>query len=444
MKKKLAFAIVMLLAGVAGAYYWKTHRDGAQKETGTQYTPAVVENRLLRQEVSCSGKVESNLDVEVKCKSTGQIVELPYDVSNPVEKGALLLKVDPIDEERTVRQTEVKLASAKAKLARAKQSLVVSELDLERTRKEAHAALKGAEASSRDLREKAARTTALLKKEYASAEEVSSAESAAVQGESTLQKASAGMDGIKVAEEQLELLRQDINLAQADVDSIEIDLENAQQRLKETQVFAPTAGVISTRLVQVGQIIASPTMNVGGGTSLLTLSDLSRIFVLASVDESDIGMVHDGQPATVRVDAFPDEQFKGQVVRVATKGSEVSNVVTFEVKIEILDEAKSKLLPKMTADVDILVAEKENVPSVPVEAIKRRGPDKIVFVPGTGPEPESVKVTTGVDDGTYVEILSGPDSGRAILVPHELADDSKKKSDGLGGPPPGGGGGPPM
>ncbi len=436
MKKKLAFIFILLLAGTAGAFYWKARRDGPAKEAGTQYTPVAVENRPLRQEVSCTGKIESNLDVEVKCKSTGQVVELPYDVSNPVEKGSLLLKVDPIDEERTVRQTEVKLASAKAKLARARQSLVVSGLDLERTRKEAHAVLKGAEASSKDLRDRAARTAALLKKEYASPEEVSSAESAAVQGETSLQKASAGIDGIKVSEAQLELLRQDINLAQADVDSIQIDLENAQQRLKETQVFAPISGVISTRLVQVGQIIASPVMNVGGGTSLLTLSDLSRIFVLADVDESDIGMVRDGQPAAVKVDAFPEDLFKGQVVRVATKGSEVSNVVTFEVKIEILDEAKSKLLPKMTADVDILVAEKDSAPSIPVEAIKRRGPDKVVLVPGAGREPEPVKVKTGVDDGTNVEIVSGLKAGDAILIPHEQVDESKTKG-GFGGPPPG-------
>jgi HlyD family secretion protein len=439
MKKKLAFAIVLLLAGTAGAYYWKAKKNGAGKEAGTQYTTAAVENRPLKQEVSCSGKVESNLDVEVKCKSTGQVVELPYDVSNTVEKGALLLKIDPIDEERTERQTRVKLASAQAKLDRAKQSLVVSERELERTRKEAHATLRGAEASSKDLREKAARTAALLKKEYASPEEVSSAESAAVQGESTLQKASAGIDGIQVEEARLELLRQDINLAQADVDSIKIDLENAQQRLKETQVFAPMAGTVSTRLVQVGQIIASPMMNVGGGTSLLTLSDLSRIFVLADVDESDIGMVRDGQPATIKVDAFPDDQFKGQVVRVATKGSEVSNVVTFEVKIEILDEAKNKLLPKMTADVDILAAEKESTPSVPVEAVKRRGADKVVLVPGAGPEPEPVKVKTGVDNGTHIEILSGLKDGDTILIAHEQVDESKTKKDGFGGPPPGGG-----
>jgi HlyD family secretion protein len=435
MKKKLAIIIILLLAGGSGAYYWKTQKNGAEKEAGVQYTPATVENRPLRQEVSCSGKVESNLDVEVKCKSTGQVVELPYDVSDPVEKGALLLKIDPIDAERTERQTRVKLASAQAKLDRAKQSLVVSERELEKTRKEARATFKGAEASSKDLREKASRTTALLKKEYASPEEVSSAEAAAVQGESTLQRASAGIDGIQVEEARLELLRQDINLAQADVDSIKIDLENAQQRLKETQVFAPMSGTISTRLVQVGQIIASPMMNVGGGTSLLTLSDLSRIFVLASVDESDIGMVRDGQPATVKVDAFPDDQFKGQVVRVATKGSEVSNVVTFEVKIEILDEAKSKLLPKMTADVDILVAEKVSAPSVPVEAVKRRGPDKVVLVPGAGPEPESVKIKTGVDDGTNVEILSGLKAGDAILIPHEQMDESKKG--GFGDHPPG-------
>ena len=126
-------------------------------------------------------------------------------------------------------------------------------------------------------------------------------------------------------------------------------------------------------------------------------------------------------------------------------GSEVSNVVTFEVKIEVLDEAKSRLLPKMSADVDILVGEKDNAPSVPVEAVKRRGADKVVLVPANGPEPEPVKVTTGVDDGTHIEILAGLKDGDAILIPHEQAEESKStEKGGFGGPPPGGGGPPPM
>jgi len=300
MKKRMAIALVVLLTGAAGSCYWSARRNNAEKSNSMQFTMAKVECRSIRQEVSCSGSVVSNLDVEIKCKATGQITALPYDVSNSVKKSDLLLKIDPVDEERTVRQAEVRLASSEAKLARAKQSLLVSERELEKARKEAGATLKAAQASSKDLRTKAERTTALREKHYASPEEVGSAEAAAVEGESALQKASAGIDGLKVEEERLELLRQDIKLAQADVDSYQIDLETAKQRLTETQVYAPMAGVVSDRMVQVGQIIASPTMNVSGGTALLVLSDLSRVFVLASVDESDIGQVRPEQPASIR------------------------------------------------------------------------------------------------------------------------------------------------
>ena len=264
----MTFVLVAVLSVSAGCYFWRARRISSEVSANAKYTEAKAERRSIKQEVSCSGVVGSNLDVEIKCKATGQIVSVPFDISDVVKKGDLLLKVDPVDEERNVRQAQVKLAAAEAKLARATQNLSVSEQDLGRARKEAHATLKAAEASSKDLRARAERTATLQRKKFASPEEADSAETEAIQGESALQKASAGIDGVKVKESELELVRQDIKLAQADVDSIRIDLENAQQRLTETMVYAPISGVVSDRLVQPGQIIASPTMNVGGGNIL--------------------------------------------------------------------------------------------------------------------------------------------------------------------------------
>ncbi len=443
MKHWMAIAVAALLTGAGVWYYWNVSRANAAQSESPRFTAERAEYRPLRAEVSCSGSVESNQDVEIKCKATGQVIELPYDISEPVNKGDLLLKIDPVDEERTVRQAGVKLASSEAKLARVQQSLVIAERELEKSRKETGATMKAAQVSRDDLRTKAERTATLRKKGQVCQEEVESAEVAAVQAESTMQKASAGVDGVKIAEEQLELLRQDIKLAQADAESMKIELETANQRMKETQVFAPIAGIVSARMVQVGQIIASPTMNVGGGTALLTLSDLSRVFVLASVDESDVGEVRQKQPATITVDAFPDEHFAGEVVRVATKGTKVSNIVTFEVKIEVLDEAKRKLLPEMTADVEILVASKERTLAVPSEAIQRRGAGKIVLIPGgTEKEAAPVAVETGIDDGAFTEIVSGLEEGSTILIPQEDVAAKKKEEGGSGGfpgPPPGGG-----
>ena len=283
---------------------------------------------------------------------------------------------------------------------------------------------------------------ALQEKEFASPEEVGSAESAAVQAESSLQKASVGIRALKVSEERLALEEQDIKLAEAEIETSKISLETAKQRLKETKVYAPMAGIISDRLVQVGQIISSPTMNVSGGNALLVLSDLSRVFVLARVEESDIGSLQLGQAATITVDAFPDESFDGKVVRMAPMGEKLSNIVTFEVKIEVLDEAKSKLLPEMTADVEILVASRDDVLCVPSEVVQRRGAERFVMTPGApGAPPNTVTIQTGVDDGTKTEILAGLNEGDTVLVAEfESSDD---ESGGRPGGPGGGMPGPP-
>ena len=176
-------------------------------------------------------------------------------------------------------------------------------------------------------------------------------------------------------------------------------------------------------MVQVGQIISSPTNNVGGGTVLLILSDLSRVFILASVDESDIGGVQVGQPVQVTVDAFPNAQFAGEVVRVATKGESVSNVVTFEVKIEVLDEAKAMLLPEMTANIEVLVADSPDALLVPSEAVVQRGNTAFVLTPNEeGARPNRLPVEVGIDDGAHAEILSGVDEGAEILVQQNQSD----------------------
>jgi HlyD family secretion protein len=175
---------------------------------------------------------------------------------------------------------------------------------------------------------------------------------------------------------------------------------------------------VASRPVQIGQIIASGVSNVGGGTTFLTLSDLSRIFVVAAVDESDIGKVALGQAVTVTVDAFPLKEFKGTVVRIAAKGVNLSNVVTFEVKIEVTGNAKELLKPEMTANVkEILIAEKSDVLLVPCEAIVRKGRGKqIVTLVKEGAENEDVTVETGITDGTKTEVVTGLTEGQTVLV----------------------------
>jgi RND family efflux transporter MFP subunit len=174
---------------------------------------------------------------------------------------------------------------------------------------------------------------------------------------------------------------------------------------------------VATRAVQVGQIIASGVSNIGGGTTVMTLADLSRTFVLVSVDESDIGRIENGQRVRITVDAFPDTFFPGEVVRVATKGTAVSNVVTFEVKVEVKGPNCGLLKPEMTANVRITAVEKNDVLLLPVNAVVRKRQERIVSVRKADGASEERTVKTGSSDGEMIEIAEGLSEGEKVVMP---------------------------
>jgi HlyD family secretion protein len=234
----------------------------------------------------------------------------------------------------------------------------------------------------------------------------------------------------------LEATRQEIQLAEVQIESDQAALELAKQRLTETKVLSPIDGVVSTRAVQIGQIVSSGISNVGGGTAVMTVSDLSRMYVLASVDESDIGNVVLGQETRVTVDAFSGEVFEGTVQRIANKGTNTVNVVTFEVKIELTGENKSVLKPEMTANVEIVTAEAENVVTVPIRALSRKGTEKFVTRYTGTEENEVVPVVTGASDGINIEIKSGIKEGEEVVLVRGGDDSEWQKKNGGGPRPP--------
>ena len=146
----------------------------------------------------------------------------------------------------------------------------------------------------------------------------------------------------------------------------------------------------------------------------MVLSDLSRLFILASVDESDIGKVELGQKVIITADAFPGRRFSGKIERIATKGINVSNVVTFEVKIEVQGKDRSLLKPEMTANVEIIVAEKEKTLIVPSEALFRKQLEHIVRLKKDDGSIEERPVQTGISNGVVTEITKGLKKGDTI------------------------------
>ena len=487
MKKWMWIAIVVVVAGVGvGLYFWL----GQSAKAVVQPPPtAKVERASLRQIVQSTGKVISNLDVDIKCKASGEIVSLPFDVSDPVRKGQMLMKLDPVDEDRAVRQSQVALDSSQARLNIAQTNLLVAERTLKTDRDRAQSALTAAQARAADAAAKAGRVKDLLDKKLASLEDYETAQTAAILADADSKSALIRTQEIETQAQALELARQQVALATSQVESDRISLDLSKQRRADTEVPAPIDGVVSANNVQIGQIVSSGISNVGGGTTVLTLSDLSRMFILASVDESDIGKVKIGQDVSITVDAYKDKKFAGKVVRISTAGVSISNVVTFEVKIEVqpgslaatdgpqtppatgssrpmlfrprrpdadsapaMDPAaatgpasttgsapargprrsrdaggesdrgdKSLLKPVMTANVDVICAERNDVLTVPADCVIRKGGKVYVTLMGEG-DPKDAPVEIGLSDGLRTEILSGVSEGQTVQVYKNNAD----------------------
>lgn len=413
MKKILLAVLLLALAGGGGYYYYS---NSAKKEAKPADPTAKVERTTIVDAVSSDGKVVSNLDVEIKCKASGTILTLPFDVSDEVRKGDLLVALDPTDEERSVRQALASLESSMARIETARINLAILEANLATDQKRASTELSTAQRRLEDSRAKAERTRELFERKLVSREEAETAETAEVVANSQVTAAEIKIKELEASAKTLDIRRQEIRVAQSQSQMDEIALEVARQRLADTRVKAPIDGIVTSRKVQVGQIISSPISNVGGGTTILTLSDLSRVFMIASVDESDIAKVALGQKASIRADSFPARTFDGEVVQISPLGVNNSNVVTFQVKIEVTSPEKKRLMPEMTANVQIVAATSENTLGVPTDAVYRKGglaKVSVVNADGTNTETD---VKTGISNGQMVEITSGVAEGTTVVV----------------------------
>ncbi len=369
--KKAIWIVVILAVVVGGGVFWMIRNKKAKEAAAakTETKTVTVDTGSIVQNIEANGTVVSRLDVEIKCKASGEITNLPFDVSDVVKKGDLLLELDPTDEDRNVKKAEVSRSNSATKVSRTEADLKVATEELEITKKSVEVSLKTSEIKRDDALAKEARVKELYEKKLASKEEYDTAHTTAVSAQAEYEQAVLNKKNLVNQEGELDLKKKDLKMARADSESNQIDLVIAQQKLKETKISSPIDGTITALNVQVGQIISSGISNVGGGTSIMTVSDLSRLFVLASVDESDIGEVKVDQQVIITADAYPNDTFFGKVVRIAQQGTSTSNVTTFEVKIEVLTENKTLLKPQMTTNVKIILARKDNVLYVPSDAI---------------------------------------------------------------------------
>ncbi len=270
------------------------------------YDTAPVAPRPIAVSVEAAGIVEPETTVEVKSKASGEILKIDWDTGDRVDQGALLVQID----QRTPRN-RFSQAEAELKAAKARRSIADTQM------KRAETLVKSGTLTETDYEQ-----TVL---EFANAE--------------------------------------------AQVVTADVNVQNARIAMEDTDVRAPITGTIIEKLVEQGQVISSPTMDVGGGTLLLKMADLSSVQVRALVDETDIGKIRPGMATKVTVSAYPNQPFEGEVLKIEPQAMVEQNVTMFAVLVT-LENKDGLLLPGMNAEVEISIAAREAALAIPTMALR--------------------------------------------------------------------------
>ncbi len=223
----------------------------------------------------------------------------------------------------------------------------------------------------------------------------------------------------------------------------------ARTNLGYSYIYSPIDGVILSKSVEEGQTVAA---SFSTPTLFTIANDLSKMQVVANVDEADIGQVEVGQPVSFTVDAFPDETFEGTVTQIRLEAQVNSNVVTYEVVIEA-PNPDLKLMPGLTANISIYVLKIDDVLLLPAKALHYRtdakghgtseeGVHRIWVLENGKPQPK--RITLGANDGIHYQVTEGLKQGDNVVVGESASagtateassDNNAKQSPFMPGPP---------
>jgi HlyD family secretion protein len=373
--------ILLIIALVAVAIYWLGGEKNTTSATQKIETAAIDTGDIIRT-VATSGSVRPLITVEVGSQVSGQIQEIYVDFNSPVVKEQLLALIDP-------QSFESRVLQSRADLRVASSNVVVQQANIDR-----------AQANLRRARLEYERAEPLAKKGTLSIAELDTSLASFESAKADLTMAEAQHVNALATRDQ----------RQASLESAEIDLER-------TKIRSPIDGVVIERAVDPGQTVAA---SLSSPLLFNIAQDLTEIQIEANVDEADIGNVHEGDEVTFSVDAFPEAEFSGQVNQVRLAPNESNNVVTYTVIITA-ENPDRKLLPGMTAIVEIVTGKSENVLRVPNDAIRfkpaagsplaeklkaSQGANGAAGGPHNGPDMAQLKVSLGLDETQAREIDS--------------------------------------
>jgi len=356
---------------------------------------AKVERIDIARSVVATGKVQPVTQVEIKSKASGIIEKLPVNVGDVVHKGEVLCELDKNDLIPALRQQQAALHVSEAALRSA-------QADYERYKVDA------AGPDVPFLKRDMDRARSMLKEGLIAQNTRDDAEKNYEMAVQKQESAKANLGSAAAA----------ITKAQAALEQQQAAVALAQQNLDYATIVSPIDGIVLARDSEIGDAVSSILVLGSSATSIMTLGDLSEVYVKGKVDESDIGKVYLGQPARISVESFKDQKFNGRVTKISPMGTEKDNVTTFEVRVSISNE-KHILKALMTANAEIILEEHKGVLAIPEGAVTYNK-DKSTAAEIPDPTNEKgfrkVAITTGISNGARTEVVKGLTQGQQVIL----------------------------
>lgn len=411
MKKKtllivLVIALVLIVALVVGKKSGTFGKTGNFKKVET----TLIEKIDITETVSATGKIQPEVEVKLSSEVSGEIIELPIAEGQEVKKGDLLVKINPDLYQSSLQRSQASYQNIKANLAQTEASLKQAKANYDR---------------NKTLFEKGV----ISKSEW---------------------------DNIV---SQYEVAQANKESAFYNVQSAAATVNEAQDNLGRTTIYAPMSGTISKLDAELGErVVGTQQM---AGTEILRVANLGEMEVEVEVNENDIVKVSVGDSAIVEVDAYLGKEFKGLVTEIsnsAADGLTADQVTNFDVKVKILEDSYQELKegkpenyypfrPGMTATVDIITSKRNDIVGVPISAIvikndttsnrkktgvvstKAEENFECVFVKQNGKAKLQV-VKTGIQDDTNIEITAGLEEGVEVITgPYNMVTKLLKPGD---------------
>ncbi|WP_319272471.1 efflux RND transporter periplasmic adaptor subunit [uncultured Draconibacterium sp.] len=410
----IGIAVVIIIVLVVGK-----KQGWLGSDISVKIATETVESKTITEFITANGKIQPETEVKISPDVAGEIVELHVEDGDAVEQGKLLCVIKPEMYVSAVNRSEAALNSSKARLAQAEAQQIESELSYKRSKQ-------------------------------------------------LYDKGTIPVSEFESAEAAYKVTQAEVRAAQYSVLSAQASLDEAEEQLIKTKIYAPITGTISALNVEKGERVVGTSMMVG--TEMMTVADLNKMEVQVEVNENDIVKVMKGDTALVEVDAYLNRKFKGIVTEIANSasvtGTSSDQVTNFDVKVLLLKDSYEDLIdpengnlypfrPGMSATVDILTETRENVISVPISAVttrikkedggteevdtnaentddentaQRDEKQEVVFLYADG-RVMKTDVETGIQDNNSIEILKGVKEGdEVVTAPYTIINRTLKDS----------------